>query len=65
VRVVIGELGEARGCSVNEVRVLGVLKNSLRGTFQCGEWIEIDREGGGRGQGREARSKDEGKSSSA
>jgi hypothetical protein len=33
-------VGEARGCSIDEVTALGVFKNLLEGTFycRCGEW---------------------------
>jgi hypothetical protein len=31
-----GIVGKARGCSVNEVGALGVLKDLLEGTFHCG-----------------------------
>jgi len=31
-----GIRGETRGCSINEVRVPGVLKNLLEGAFHCG-----------------------------
>jgi hypothetical protein len=31
-------IGEAGGCSVDEVGALGVLKNLLEGTFHCRLW---------------------------
>ena len=36
-------VSEARGCSVDKVGALGVLKNLLEGTFhcRCGLWIEV------------------------